>query len=68
MFIKLNNTDTRRLNEFTKATYKCQHCGHSILFYNREVKKICSHCGYYAFKNDKDRFNFLLNQELKKVR
>ena len=61
----LNKNDTKMLDEINKATYKCQ-CGHSVLFYYRETKKICSHCGYYCFKDDKERFRYRLKEKINK--
>lgn len=43
-----------------RAKYRryCEHCGHSIVFppTSKRDKLICSHCGYYVYKNDLIKF------------
>lgn len=55
--------DTRYFNERAKHKVKCK-CGHSISMANRINKKLCSWCGNYVYKNEKDKFKDML---LKKI-
>jgi len=52
----------KAFNVYTNSTIKCKHCGHSLLFGNKE-KIICNHCGYYVYRNSKIEFKHKMQQE-----
>lgn len=54
--------DTKRLDSIKEATVKCR-CGHSVLL-GRKEKKICSHCGKWVFKSEKDEFIYRMEHLL----
>lgn len=38
----------------------CKNCGHTMNLSNERDKRVCTHCGKYVFKNDKEEFKFRL--------
>lgn len=50
----------------TEARVKCKHCGHSIVITNKINRVICTWCGNYVFKTDKDEFKFRVKEKIKK--
>ena len=51
----LSFNDIEKLcEEKTEAIVYCKHCGHSMNISKKIGKRICSHCGNYAFVNDKE--------------
>ena len=61
------STSDKRLSEMNKYKVYCK-CGHSLVFYPMEhrIKKICSWCGYYVYKDRKTEFNERLKNILVK--
>ena len=61
--------DVTKKTEAERTKYKvyCK-CGHSIIFTPtaKTNKTICSHCGHYIYKDEKDKFKELMKRELKK--
>ena len=42
---------------------KCKRCGWTNRIYFN--KRICKHCGYYVFKNEKEEFMYRLKERMK---
>lgn len=61
---KCRDEDFKRLQRYTLASIKCKNCGHTIL--PGKDRGICTHCGYYVYKNDKIEFKYKLKNVLKK--
>ena len=55
--------DIERGVRITQQSIKCKHCGHSVLFSRRE-KTICSWCGHWVFKDQKEEFKYRLENLL----
>lgn len=53
-------------SERAKYKVKCS-CGHSIVFFPNHPrnKLICSYCGHYVYKNEKEKFKELMKGSLK---
>jgi DNA-directed RNA polymerase subunit RPC12/RpoP len=49
-----NNCSKKMHKEVRNNTVYCKHCGHSLAFLNKRAtdKVICSHCGYWIYRND----------------
>lgn len=60
----MNKEDTRYFEERAKHRIKCK-CGHSISIPNCINKTLCSWCGNYVYKNEKDKFKNILLKKLK---
>lgn len=58
-YLSLNDIE-KLCEEKTEATVYCKHCGHSMNISKKIGKRICSHCGNYAFVNDKEEFKYRL--------
>ena len=53
--------------EFDKAnTYKCK-CGHSIVIWPIETKRLCNWCHNYVYRDKKQEFKDKLKNSLKKI-
>ena len=57
---------TKIFEDQTRNTYKCEHCGHSVLIEAKLNKKICGWCKHYVYKSKKEKFKELLKWRLKK--
>lgn len=44
----------------------CKHCGYSILIPAHKKNKLCKTCGHWVFRNDKDEFEYRMNEQLKR--
>lgn len=62
---QLIKKDIKTTQKLSNYKVKCKRCGH-VLLLTRQNKKICSHCGYFVFKNEKDEFNYRMAEMLKK--
>ena len=58
--------DDKKFESLANATYYCHHCHHSLIINANEEKKICQWCGWYVFKNDKDKFIYRLKENINK--
>ena len=55
------------LLEFDKAnTFKCK-CGHSIVIWPIEKKRLCNWCNHYVYRDKKEEFEEKLKNALKKA-
>ena len=45
------STNKKYIKRWQENLYYCNHCGHTIYFDRSEVKKLCSHCGYYTTRS-----------------
>ena len=54
--------------EKSKYKVKCK-CGKYVIFYPiiPENKLLCSHCGHYVYKDEKEKFKDLLNKKKKEA-
>jgi len=56
----------KRVNDlFQENMYQCKKCGRKEIIRFDKGKKLCSHCGNYIFKNDKEEFKFKLGRLIK---
>lgn len=64
--VKKSLKDIKKLdNEMANQKVKCEHCGHTIVMVDAE-RTICSHCGYWVYKDEKTKFKFKMKEELRK--
>ena len=54
--------DFRRYSAIQNVCVKCK-CGHSVFLPYYNPVKICSHCGYLVFKNEKAKFMYYLGKK-----
>lgn len=59
---KKKNDDYRRINGYFRSSIKCKICGHTILPTNERV--ICTHCGYWNYRNNKVEFKYRTKETL----
>lgn len=52
-------------NVISKHKYQCKHCGRKEVIRFDQDKKICTHCGNYIFKNEKEEFKFKMERLMK---
>ena len=53
--------------EFDKAnTFKCK-CGHSVVIYPKQTKRLCTWCNHYVYRDKKEEFKEKLKNSLKKA-
>lgn len=63
---ELKNKEIERLIKFEcENTYKCK-CGHSLVIYPKENKKLCRWCGKYVYKSKQDEFKDKLINVIRK--
>lgn len=62
------SNNAKILKERAKYRVYCK-CGHSMLIYpfEHKDKKICKHCGCYAYRNELVKFKDILIQKRKEV-
>lgn len=60
-----NKSIIKRQNVFTKLSVYCPHCGHTVLMINVD-RTICTHCGYWVYKDKKSEFKYKMMENLKK--
>lgn len=54
--IKRTRKEMDQLIEFnSNNTYKCS-CGHSVVIYPTETKRLCTWCNHYAYREKSDKF------------
>ena len=46
----------------TENKIYCKHCGHGVSMSKKTTKVICSWCGNYIFKNDREEFKYRINE------
>lgn len=63
---KLANDDIDgKMLEFKKKnTFKCS-CGHSVVIYPINEKRLCTWCNHYVYREKKNEFKDKLNNMLK---
>lgn len=66
-YLSLNDIE-KLMEEKTENRIACKNCGHTMNISNRKGKRICSHCGYYVFINDKEEFKYRLLSSYKGVK
>lgn len=55
-FKKMFNTDNEH------KVY-CENCGHSVIFYNKKTERlICTHCGYWIYKDAKTKLKYKMKE------
>lgn len=54
--------------EMSKQKRYCKHCGHSIIFTPsaKNTRTICTWCGHWIYKNDKEEFKAELKKRYQK--
>jgi hypothetical protein len=60
------NTSERSEEERAKYKIKCS-CGHTLIFTpsNKKNKILCNCCGYYVYRNEKEKFKELMKGKLR---
>lgn len=61
-----NNAIIKRNNVYAKMSRHCKNCGHTVLLLNVD-RIICSHCGYWVYKDDKTEFMYKMKDNMKKI-
>ena len=56
---------SRMSDEYAKVKYQCKNCGHKEVIPYWVKKQLCSYCGNYVFKNDKDEFEYRLQEKMR---
>lgn len=65
----LSFDDIQKLHdEKTANRIICKNCGHTMNISNSRDKRICSHCGKYVFREEKDEFKYRLLNSYKGAR
>lgn len=61
----MKNISKKMVEERTKFRIYCD-CGHSMVLFPFEHrnKKICSYCGKYVYKNEKEKFKEKLGAKI----
>lgn len=62
---KTKAEDDALIEELSKHRIKCKNCGHVVLL-PKQSKTICTHCGYYVFRNEREEFKQRLMEKLGK--
>lgn len=60
--MKGKKTKTEKLRSFVTDNIVICKCGHSVFLPDKDPVKICSHCNNLVFKNDKEKFKFMLTR------
>lgn len=56
--------DVMKLHEeFSKLNVTCKNCGHRLYIPTRQEREICSWCGKYVFRDEKEEFKYRLLEE-----
>lgn len=64
--IKRTKQEMDRMIKFnTNNTYKCS-CGHSVVIYPTQTKRLCTWCNHFVFRKENDKFINDLTDLLKK--
>ena len=58
---------TRIFSEQVDNTYKCEHCGHSVMIGAKHYRKICNWCKHWVYKNAGDEFKDKLMSSIKRI-
>ena len=61
--MKRDNHLIKRDDAISEQTFKCK-CGHSVFLPAYDPVKICTHCCYYVFRNEKEKFKFMLSNRI----
>ena len=59
------NIQTKRFNAYTRGSVHCKNCGHTMFIANKD-RKICTHCGYWVYKDDKTEFKYKMQKIIDK--
>ena len=63
----LSNDDLKKLaDERAKCRLLCKNCGHSTNVSHKRDKIVCSYCGHYVFREEKDEFKYRMLERLRK--
>ena len=55
-------------DEKTANRITCKNCGHTMNISASREKRICTHCGNYVFRQEKDEFKYRLLNSYKGAR
>lgn len=65
-YLSFNDIE-KLMEEKTDNRVYCKNCGRSMNILSSRGKRICTHCGYYVFINDKEEFKYRLLNSYKGV-
>lgn len=57
--------DSKLFDEYRKLKFRCRHCGHNVIIHGYMDKNICTWCGHYVFRTQKDEFKFRVGKAVK---
>lgn len=55
----------RMSDEYDKVKFMCK-CGHKVIIPKWVDKQICSWCGQYVFKDEKEEFKYRIQEKMNK--
>lgn len=58
---------TVKLDSITRGSIKCKTCGHTVLLNNID-KVVCTWCGHYVYKSNRQEFKDRLLNELERLK
>ena len=72
MIRKFTDRGRRKTKDELKASYYQDYvvyckCGHSITFNPKHTKELCTHCGHYVYRDEKEKFKEMLKRELRRL-
>lgn len=53
--------DKKRSDAYSKMNVYCKKCGHTMFIAN-EDRRICTHCGYWVYKDNKTEFLYKMKE------
>jgi ribosomal protein S27AE len=57
--------DIKRNNIYRELSVYCKNCGHTMMIVDVD-RVICTHCGYWVYKDDKIEFMYKMKETMKK--
>lgn len=59
--------DKIKAEVYNQNKFPCKHCGHKQLVPNFMKRNLCDWCGHWVFRNDKDEFEFRMQEQIKRA-
>lgn len=60
-----NKINKKRSEVMREMSVYCKNCGHTVLVANKD-RVLCTHCGYWVYKNDMIEFRYKLREQINK--
>ena len=58
-------TIEKRSNAYRDVSVYCKNCGHTVVVISVD-RVLCSHCGYWVYKDDKTEFRYKMMENIRK--